>query len=227
MNSSGAKSHVPGDEVVRFPAKVALIPAKLLIAFVLWLAVVGGATIQMTRYSSVPGSSGTAPIAWPADSGIPLDSKRPTLLMFAHPHCPCTQASLGELERLLAEVPERLSTYVVLLKPSVTDTDWEQTDLWRNASSISGVSVYADNAGIEAGRFHSDTSGQTLLYDPNGSLRFQGGITVARGHGGDNPGRTALREIVRAGRSAEIKTPVFGCALFEAHCRKGDVVCKP
>jgi len=147
--------------------------------------------------------------------------------MFAHPHCPCTRASLGELERLLAQAPGRLSAHVVFLKLAETPADWEKTDLWRKASSITGVTVYVDQAGKEAQRFHAETSGQTLLYDSTGNLRFQGGITFARGHAGDNPGRTALQELLREGHSNQVKTPVFGCALFETQCQKADVLCKP
>jgi hypothetical protein len=147
--------------------------------------------------------------------------------MFAHPHCPCTRASLGELERLMAQVPGRLSAHVVFLKPPGTAADWEKTDLWGKAARIPGVSVGADNAGREARRFNAETSGQTLLYDQAGKLRFQGGITLSRGHAGDNPGRSAIEELLREERSNQVKTPVFGCALFEAQCEKGDVLCKP
>jgi len=199
----------------------------MVIELMLWLAVVCGATLLMSRYSNTPGNGGPATVVWPKESQILLDSRRPTLVMFAHPHCPCTRASLGELERLLAEVPGRLSACVVFLKPLGTCADWEKTDLWRKAASIPGVSVYADNAGSEARRFHSQTSGQTLLYNASGSLRFQGGITFARGHAGDNPGRTALQELLLEGHSNQVKTPVFGCALFEAQCQKGDILCKP
>jgi len=197
------------------------------ITFVLWLAVVVGGTIEMIRYSSLPGNGGSAPIAWPTESQIPFDAHRPTLVMFAHPRCPCTRASLGELEVLMAQVPGRLSAHVVFLKPASTPANWEKTDLWRKASSIPGVTVYTDNAGIEARRFHSETSGQTLLYDRGGVLQFQGGITLGRGHAGDNPGRDAVEEFLREGRSSQVKTPVFGCSLFEAECRQGDIICKP
>src|SRR5207248_4066088 len=124
------------------------------------LAVVVGATLLMTRYSNTPGTGGPAPVAWPGASQIPLDSNRPTLVMFAHPHCPCTRASLGELERLLAEVPGRLNAHVVFLKLADTAVDWEKTDLWRKASSIPEVTVCLDKAGKEAQRFHAETSGQ-------------------------------------------------------------------
>jgi hypothetical protein len=196
-------------------------------AFALWMVVVIGGTVQMIHYSNTPSVSGLAPGSWPVGSQIPFDAHRPTLVMFAHPRCPCTRASLGELEELLAKFPARLSTWVVFLKPTGTDTNWEKTDLWRKASSISGVRVFTDNAGNEAHRFQSETSGQTLLYDRSGQLLFQGGITLSRGHAGDNPGRSALQELLLAGHSNQAKTPVFGCSLFEAQCKQGDIICKP
>jgi hypothetical protein len=197
------------------------------IASVFWLAVVLGGTIEMTRYANTPGGSGEAPKGWPAESHIPLDANRPTLVMFAHPRCPCTRASLGELAVLLARFPGQVNARVVFLKPTETGTNWEKTDLWRAAASIPGVTVSTDNAGSEARRFHSETSGQTLLYDRSGVLQFQGGITLSRGHAGDNPGRGALQELLRGGHSDQIVTPVFGCSLFEANCQQGDTACQP
>ena len=198
-----------------------------MIAHMLWLVVVVAGTIQLARYSNTPGNNNPAPVAWPANSQIPFDAKGPTLVMFVHPHCPCTRASLGELEVLMAQVQGRVSAHVLVLKAAGTATDWEKTDLWRTASSIPGVTVSVDEAGVEARRFHAETSGQTLLYDRSGALQFQGGITLSRGHAGDNPGRSALQDLLRQGHSNQVKTPVFGCSLFETNCQQGDVICKP
>jgi hypothetical protein len=205
-------------------AKVApacnIISVKVVIALTFWLAIVVGGTIQLARYSNTPGNAGVAPIAWPTDSQIPFDAERPTLVMFVHPHCPCTRASLGELAVLQAQVQDRASVRVVVLKPAGTATNWEKTDLWRTASSIPGVTVYTDNDGVEARRFHSETSGEILLYDRSGTLQFQGGITLSRGHAGDNPGRSALQDWLREGHANQVKTPVFGCSLFETNCQQ-------
>jgi hypothetical protein len=197
------------------------------IALVVWMAAVSGGTVLLARYSNSPGGSGDAPVSWPKETTIPFDSSQPTLVMFAHPHCPCTRASLGELDRLLLEVSRRCSARVVFLKPAGTARDWEKTDLWRQASSIPGVTVCPDDKGVEARRFHAETSGQTLLYGPDGNLKFQGGITLARGHAGDNAGRTALTELLLEGHSKQFKTAVFGCGLFEAQCQSTNVLCKP
>jgi hypothetical protein len=42
---------------------------------------------------------------------------------------------------------------------------------------------------------------------------FQGGITGARGHEGDNAGQAAVIELVAGGRPSVRQTRVFGCAL--------------
>ena len=77
--------------------------AVILIAGTVWLSLVVTGMAMIIRYANVPGASGVKPVNWPADSQIALDANRFTLVMFAHPHCPCTRASLGELEQLTLE----------------------------------------------------------------------------------------------------------------------------
>jgi hypothetical protein len=202
------------------------ISVGIVASVVVWLTLVCGATILMTRYSDTSGEAVSAPDCWPKDSRIAVDPARPTLLMFVHPHCPCTRASLGELDRLLAETSHLPNVQVVFVKPEGTASGWADTDLWRSASAIRGVKTYLDNGGVEARRFKARTSGQTLLYDRDGGLRFQGGITLARGHAGDNPGRTSLRELLEHGHADQFETPVYGCGLLDEQCTKGDVSCK-
>ena len=52
--------------------------------------------------------------------------------------------------------------------------------------------------------------------DADGRLVFSGGITVARGHSGDNAGRSALAALLTDGTAATTKTAVFGCFLRDA-----------
>jgi hypothetical protein len=56
-----------------------------------------------------------------------------------------------------------------------------------------------------------------ILYDAAGRLRFSGGITAARGHAGDNLGRSAIVELLEGDSPTATATPVFGCSLLEAH----------
>lgn len=188
----------------------------------LWLVVVGGGLSVLWGYENTPGAPAAAPRQWPADSRIRPAQGRATLVMLAHPHCPCTRASIGELASLMAHGQGRLTAYVLFLKPAGFSEDWEKTDLWRSAAGIPGVNPVVDEGGTEARRFHAITSGQTLLYGADGRLLFSGGITASRGHSGDNAGRSAIVSLVNTGGAERDETFVFGCPLFDenSECRE-------
>jgi hypothetical protein len=134
--------------------------------------------------------------------------------MLAHPHCTCTRASLGELAEAIARARVRPRTYVVFMAPETLGRGWEMTDLWRTAASLPDVTVVRDEDGREARRFGAETSGQTLLYDEHGALVFNGGITGARAHAGDNAGRQSLVALLNLASAERARTNVFGCPLF-------------
>jgi hypothetical protein len=151
---------------------------------------------------------------FPGNSAVRLVSDKLTLVLFAHPQCPCTRASLHELDCLMAETQNRVSVSVVFTIPDGVPVDWEQGDLWNSATSIPGLRVIRDRGGREAHRFNVAGSGHVLLYAPSGKLLFSGGITASRGHEGDNVGRTAIVSFILAGHSPVSHTPVFGCSLL-------------
>jgi hypothetical protein len=192
----------------------------------LWLLLVAGAMTFLAAYSNTPGAAGAAPQRWPSDSQIARDPSRPTLILLAHPHCPCTNATLSELELLMAQTHGKVNAYVVFIRPQGLTEDWVKSDLWRTASAIPGVTVEIDNGNVEARRFHVETSGEALLYGSDGRLLFEGGITLSRGHSGDNPGRTAITALVNRGSADKSETPVFGCSLFAANCLEKEMKCK-
>ena len=168
----------------------------------LWLSGIAGGFICLERYSFTPGRSAQAPLRWPHESALKRALDRPTLLLFAHPKCPCTQASLGELAVLMAHLKQPVTAYAVFCLPDPCPPGWNETDLWRDAENIPGVTACIDAGAKEGGRFGSYTSGQVLLYNAQGELSFSGGITESRGHFGDNEGRLALARIID-------KTPPF------------------
>lgn len=185
------------------------------IAGALWLVAVGTGMAALWAYTTAPGVAATPPFVWPPDSRIRPSPDRATLIVLAHPHCPCTRATIEELDRLMARAGDRLAAHVLFVTPVGAATGWEATDLWRSAAAIPGVTVLRDEDGTEAQRIGAATSGQVLLYDPVGRLRFSGGITPARGHAGDNAGSSAIVELVEADdRSPAAETPVFGCSLL-------------
>jgi len=182
-------------------------------AFLLWLLVVGAGLVKMWAYAQAPGPAAHASATWPLATRLVRDTHRPTLLVFAHPQCPCSRATIGELALLMTRAQNRVTAYVVFYRPLEAEAGWEQTDLWRSAAAIPGVHVARDDNGAEAAVFDAATSGQTLLYDAGGRLIFSGGITGARGHSGDNAGRSALTALLNGGRSVTSRTSVFGCLL--------------
>jgi hypothetical protein len=193
----------------------------ILTSVALWLVIVGSGLSVLLGYENTPAVAAEPSALWPADSQVQRTPGRATLVMVVHPHCPCTRASIGELALLMAQTQGRVVAYVLFLKPAGFADDWEKTDLWQSAASIPGVTPIVDYDGVEAGRFHANTSGQTVLYDAQGHLLFSGGITIARGHAGDNAGRSAIVSLLNTGRAEQTETPVFGCPLFDdnSECR--------
>ena len=188
--------------------------------FVIWLLLAASGMAWLAQYESAPGASAQPPASWPAQSRIPRHKSGSTLVMFAHPHCPCTRASIRELSLVMARCQSSVRAVVLFTQPAGFDRGWVESDLWRHAAAIPGVSVMADREGSEARGWGVETSGQVLLYDNSGALRFRGGITPSRGHSGDNLGRSAiLAEVAVAvgGKPAPRECFVFGCPLFSAN----------
>jgi hypothetical protein len=185
------------------------------LALALWGMAVGGGMFLMLRFSNAPGPIAVTPGSWPAESSLPHRAGRSTLVLFAHPRCPCTAASLEQLKSILAAAQASVDCNLVFLTPPSEDADWRSSRNVRMAEGISSVAIAWDSAGAEARRFAATTSGTVVLYDAAGLLRFSGGITVARGHAGDNVGADAVVRVLTGGRAERLRTPVFGCPLFE------------
>lgn len=179
----------------------------------LWIAAIASGFRVLRRYETTPGRSGAAPLRWPADSRVPLAADRSTLVMLAHPHCPCTRAGVEELARLMARLQGRARAHVLFYQPAAMPDGWTETPSWREASAIPGVTARRDKGGVDAGRFAVWTSGQVVLYDHEGRLLFSGGITGLRGHVGDNAGSRAIVSLLTGGTPAVAGAPVLGCAL--------------
>jgi len=180
----------------------------------LWGAVVVSWFGYLTWYSNAPGAVSAAPIDWPHNSTIELAEDRPSLLMFIHPRCPCTSASLDELAEIIARCRDLATYYCIFVLPPEVPPDWEQGRLWRKASGLSRVQCIVDSHGREAKRFGAKTSGAVQVYSDAGKLVFNGGVTGARNHDGDNVGATAVTRWIRARHAEVTETFVFGCPLF-------------
>lgn len=182
---------------------------------VLWSFVVLSGLAVLWNYESMPGDWLTQPEAWPVASTIDRCESDYTLVMFAHPRCPCTRASIRELEVLMTRVAPRVEAIVMFLSPQGVAHDWHQTDLWRHVAAIPNASPAVDHNGSEAALFGAQVSGHVELFDRLGRRVFSGGITVSRGHEGDNEGRASIESLVLRGEKRHAETFVYGCALHE------------
>lgn len=178
-----------------------------------WAVSVAGGAMAVWTYQQTPGAAADAPGRWPSASVVSPPTDRPTLILAAHPQCPCTRASVAELGRLMTRLGDRVSAHVLVYKPREFPAGWERTEVWEAAARIPGVTVSVDVDGAETARFGAVTSGQVLLYDTAGRQRFSGGITNSRGHVGESPALQQIASVVE-GRGAQGETArVFGCAL--------------
>ncbi len=186
---------------------------RIIVAFLAWTCLLAAGMVSLALYDLRPGSSATAPMTWPGESRI-VRNELPTLLVFLHPRCPCSRATVSELNRLIARHGDALSVVIVVARPSATELGWEESDILRSARAIPGAVVQIDRDLRETALFGAYTSGQVLLYGNRDQLLFQGGLTPSRGHQGDNQGSSAIVHILlQPTVQALDSSPVFGCEL--------------
>lgn len=191
------------------------ISAKLAWALILACGFGGLVSYQMRA-----GAPAIAPDVWPADVDLPFDSQRYNLVMFAHPKCPCSEASLEELKVVLTRRREEIKSTICFFAPEGVPEDWAQTGLVRAARDIPSLNVVVDRKGTITAKFGALTSGQILMFDGRGHRIFAGGITGSRGHAGDNRGRSLVLALAKNEVCGAGLTPVYGCALQESANRK-------
>jgi hypothetical protein len=169
---------------------------------------------MVLKYENTSGAAGVTLGHWPSVTQISLDPKHDTLVLFAHPKCPCTRATVEELNRIMTQCNGQLVAHVFFLQPAGFSDDWVHSGLWSTASAIPGVAVQADPKGLIGQKFGAETSGYVLLYNPAGQLLFSGGITGSRGHAGDNAGEDTIIALVNGRSPGLTHTSVFGCSLL-------------
>lgn len=192
-------------------------------ALVVWaVAVVAGFGLLGRYKATAATQADEAPSRWPPESALARTPGRPTLVMFAHPHCGCTQATVTELGRLLARVKGPLDARVAVVRPDGVEAGWDDTALVGRAESIPGVAVFRDEGGREAARFAGQSSGFTVVYDAGGRRLFAGGLTSARGHEGESFGSRRILSLLETGAADRGDAPTFGCALASTAARASE-----
>src|SRR5579872_5475779 len=111
-----------------------------------WLGLVATGFAFWERYESTPGRIDDAKDA--PRSG----SNGWELVLFVHPHCPCSRASLQELAELTQRTKTDAEFRVVFVRPENAPEGWEHSELWDVATAIPRVRVSCDSDGSEARR---------------------------------------------------------------------------
>jgi hypothetical protein len=187
-----------------------------------WLVVVASGWCWVANYEftiNEPAAYGLV-AEWPADSELERSQNLPTLVLFLHPKCPCSRATLHELNDLLKKIAASGSplpaVLVVATVPKNAGEEWLRTDTVAQSENFPRGTVFIDHSGVEAARFGAMTSGTMMLFDASGARRFAGGITISRGHEGQSAGGDLLAGLLRGESGANTKSrdlPVFGCRL--------------
>lgn len=176
-----------------------------------WLALVLFAFSALARHAATAGLDAQPLGRWPLASGLVRRAGRPTLVVFVHPRCPCTRATLRTLERIVSRHPAAAEVRVVFRDGGGARA--EAGPLWAMAGRVPGAVRVLDVGHREATRFGAQTSGLVMLFDADGALRFRGGVTASRGHEGESEGGAALDAALARRQGVVSRAAVFGCGL--------------
>ncbi len=183
-------------------------------ALALWIALLATGWHQLLRHEFTAGSRSSEADDWPVDTALTRDPAWPTLIFFAHRNCPCTRASLNELEAILSRAGVRPRVWIVLVSPKEGNDDRVGSGIEERARTLPDARLVLDFEGVEARRFGARTSGHVYLYGRAGELAFSGGITDARGHEGPSLGRRAVLRRLQDETRERTVLPVYGCPIY-------------
>ncbi|HEY9757540.1 MAG TPA: hypothetical protein V6C97_20395 [Oculatellaceae cyanobacterium] len=189
---------------------------------VLWVCSIAGFG-YLIRYDMEEGSTGVVAAGWPSQTPLSLEGQGNTLVVFLHPQCPCSMATVTELAKVVDHYRAPLKIYADIAN-SYLDSKTKQlkcvgesqpgaTRLVKYVSEIPGVQLVSDPDSKIATAFGAETSGYTMLYNQHGKLLFAGGITSSRGHEGDNDSADSLIAALKGESNRAASAPVFGCRL--------------
>jgi hypothetical protein len=185
-----------------------------------WLLLASIGFAGLARYGAKSGESQPAPSDWPADTRVAFAADHSNIVMAIHPRCPCSQASLEELARLLPKCPRDVHLSFLVWRGASLPAGWEKASVAELAARFPAAAVFIDTDGAEAERFGAATSGHLVLFGKEGRMLFSGGVTAARGHEGACPSQDALLARLQGETRLPYSSPVFGCPLRGPHARR-------
>jgi len=196
---------------------------------VVWcgLAILVWSFLLKHTYRPMPTAAGVT--SWPDETGVLKSNDtqdavgRFRIVVFVHPLCPCTRATLHKFDESLTRLPGDTAVSVVFVIAGLKMSDVIDSDNVAFARRLPGVEVRFDATGDESRRFGASVSGEVFAFNRQGCRVFHGGVTSGRGHEDASVGQRHLERLA-AGFADEAYTgPVFGCALPAGgsdHCKR-------
>jgi hypothetical protein len=181
-----------------------------------WLIMLAGGLLYFNKYETTPGVTRPSSNRWPSGGAVTFSPGKVNLVVFAHPRCPCTRASLAELKSLLKDCPAPVSAHILFWVPPNASSPWTTSDLWKQAEAIANVQLVADEGGQQAQCFGATTSGHLMIFASDGTRIYSGGLTNGRGRRGNDSGLAAIRSLIIQQRPLPTETAVYGCPLFNS-----------
>ena len=180
---------------------------RITLLVVLWVGLALAGLLRLAAFDTAPGPHGPLDAQWPPGAALRLDPRAegPTLLLFLHGKCPCSQASLSELAEVLARSRVPLRVHVYVYRPATKAEHWTETALWKQARALPGINLHWDDDGDEARRFGALTSGEVLLWAVTGVEAATERAARAR------------RALVGGLCAAGLCVQLLGCALYWDH----------
>ena len=179
-----------------------------------WLGLILFGLNIVAREQFTPGIAGHAVEQLPKAPGLLRTPSAATLVVFFHPYCPCSRATLHELNAVFAQTNAPVSKNLIFSVPEKLPGGWKKDALWQAALNLPSARLLEDQGGREARLFGAHTSGDCFLYSSQGRLLYHGGVTGLRGHEGSNQGEKALLSFINTGHADTNRAPVFGCSLL-------------
>jgi hypothetical protein len=196
-------------------------------AFIIWTACVFFGMQSMMKFDFESQLSSRPPEKFPLTI---KENNLPVLYLILHPRCPCSSVSLDAFSQILLRTEGKVRASIFFVKPnSKLPQNWMQSDLWKKAQALKGVEVSIDDGGKIAKTFDAQTSGQVLLYDNDGKLRYAGGLNEARGQKASGLIEDKIVWLIenkfnlQSGTSART-SPALGCPL---HDNQNTKACSP
>jgi hypothetical protein len=183
-----------------------------------WLGVIGAGLGLLADYAAEPGMVGEVPNTWPDNVSLERTVDTHTIVLAVHPRCPCTRSTIDELEGVLANTQATPQILALIFEPMPDESahpeeSFARTSITKRLQRLPNLQCIEDPGSTIAQHFGAMTSGHTLVYAPDDSLSFSGGLTPTRAHTGPNTGSFALKDILNGEQPIAEQAPVFGCPL--------------